>query len=209
MVKPGARRFLATPVVAAVVLLALPGMVPDLVAPVHAQVPGALGVEVRAGAGIGAFEASNAGLQIAPRTAWGLSVSWGPTPALGGYLAYSAVGFGCTDGFCRDQDVSFTSRGLSAGVRAEAPLRAAPWVRGGLLFHDLDQRWSGAAGPRAEKAEGGLGFEAAGGLSWPITERLSAAPGLHVGFLPTTRAVDGATENAVFFTFDVGLRFSL
>lgn len=209
MGKPCARRFLATSAVAALGLMALPGLVPAFAAPAHAQAPGALGLEARAGAGIGAFEATAAGLQMAPGAAWGVSLSWGPTPALGGYLAYSAIGFGCTEGFCRDQDVSFTSRGLSVGVRAEAPVRSAPWLRGGLLFHDLEQRWSGVAEPGAATADGRLGFEAAGGLSWPVADRLSLTPGLHVGFLPTTRAADGATENVVFFVLDVGLRFSL
>jgi hypothetical protein len=174
-----------------------------------AQVPGSLAVEVRGGAGIGAYEATAAGLEFVPRPAWGVAVSWGPSPALAGYVAYSAVGFGCADGFCQDGNVSFTSRGPSLGLRGVASVRGEPWLRGGLLLHGLAQRWTGVAGSGEATAEGGPGVEVAGGVTWRITDRLSVTPGLHIGFLPTTRESDGATENVVFSALDLGLRLGL
>jgi hypothetical protein len=173
-------------------------------------VPGVAGVEVWGGAGVGSFAPTGAGLEMQqPGPVWGVAASWGPWQALGAYVAFASVGFGCSGGFCQGLDVSFASRGLSMGVRGEAPVAASPWLRVGALLHNLEQQWTGSDGVRhRETTDAGAGLEAALGVSWRITERLSVTPGVHVGFL-STRAPDGVTDNVHFRALQVGLRLQL
>jgi hypothetical protein len=172
------------------------------------QVPGVLGVEARAGAAVGSYAPTSAGLQMAPEPAWHLALSWGPSRMIGAYAAYSSVGFGCDEGFCREYDVSFVSRGVSLGARAEAPVAGAPWVRAGVLLHELDQRWGGAQPAGSATADTDTGFEAAAGMSWRAGPGLEVGPSLHLGFLPT-RGEDGVTDRAFFVGLDLGVRWVL
>jgi hypothetical protein len=192
-------------VLAVLTLPALPLAVPS---PTVAQVPGVVGLEVRAGAAVGSYAPTRAGLQMAPAPAWGVWVSWGPSRAIGAYASYASVGFGCEEGFCRGYDVSFASRGVGLGVRAEAPLPGAPWVRAGLLLHELEQSWGGTSPPGSATADTGAGFETAVGLNWRVGPRLELGPSLHLGFLPT-RGEDGVTDRAFFAGLDLGVRLVL
>jgi hypothetical protein len=176
--------------------------------PGSAQVPGVLGVEARAGAAVGSYAPTGAGLQMTPKPAWDVSLSWGPSRMIGAYAAYSAAGFGCDEGFCRSYDVSFVSRGVSLGIRGEAPIASAPWLRAGVLFHELDQRWGGAQPAGSATADTGAGFEAAAGMSWRVGSGLEVGPSLRLGFLPT-RGEDGITDRAFFAGLDLGVRWVL
>jgi hypothetical protein len=174
-----------------------------------AQIAGVPAVEVWGGAAIGSFAPTSAGLERAPGPAWGAAVSWGPGPALGGYVAFSSIGFGCEGGFCQGFDVSLASRGLSLGVRAEAPRAGSPWLRAGLLLHRLEQEWVDGSGARqTETTDVSAGIEGAAGLSWQVADRVSLNPGFHLGFLPT-KAPDGVTENLFFTALELALRFRL
>jgi hypothetical protein len=170
-----------------------------------AQVPGVLGIELRAGAAAGAFEPTGVGLEVVPGPAWGLAVTWGPADAIAAYASYASIGFGCTGGFCRGYDVTFVSRGLSLGARAEAPVGGRPWLRAGVLLHDFGQRSGGTGPPVSVDTETDPGFEAAAGLTWRFGRRLALLPGLHMGFLPT-RAQDGETDRAFFTSLELGAR---
>jgi hypothetical protein len=173
-----------------------------------AQVPGVVGLEARAGGAVGSYAPTSAGLQMVPKPAWSASLSWGPGQVIGAYAAYASVRFGCDDGFCRGYDVSFLSRGVSLGLRAEAPLAGEPWVRAGVLLHQLDQRWGGTSQPGSARADADAGFEAAVGMSWRVGPGLDAGPSLHLGFLPT-RGEGGNTDRAFFAGLDVGVRLVL
>jgi hypothetical protein len=185
-------------------LALLPALLP---APMAAQVPGVLGVEARVGGAVGSYAPTSAGLQMAPEPAWAVSLSWGPSRMVGAYAAYASVGFGCDEGFCRGYDVSFVSRGVSLGIRAEAPIQGAPWARAGMLLHQLEQNW-GAASPGSAAADTGTGFETAVGMSWSVGRGLDVGPSLHLGFLPT-RSEGGIADRAFFAGLDVGLRLVL
>lgn len=171
-----------------------------------AQVPGVLGVELRAGGAVGSFEPTGAGLEMVPGPAWGISVSWGPNETIAAYAAWSSITFGCDAGFCSGFDVSFTSSGLSLGARAQAPLPGTPWLRAGVLLHDFEQRWDGGPAPGSTTTGADPGLEAAAGLTWPVGARLSLVPGLHVGVLPTV-AEDGETDRATFMGLELGARW--
>jgi hypothetical protein len=186
-------------------LALLPAVLP---APMAAQVPGVLGVEARVGGAVGSYAPTGAGLQMAPEPAWAVSLSWGPSRAVGAYASYASVGFGCDQGFCRGYDVSFVSRGMSLGVRAEAPVTGAPWARAGVLLHELKQTWRGTSPPGSARADAGAGFEAAVGMSWLVEPGLDVGPSLHLGFLPT-RGEGGITERAFFAGLDIGIRLVL
>jgi hypothetical protein len=192
---------LITTAVAALLLAVVPP------SPLSAQVPGVVGVEARAGGAVGSFTQTGAGLEMAPALSWALSVTWGPSAMIGGYVAYSAVGFRCEGAFCSGYDVSFVSHGFSLGVRGEAQLPGRPWLRAGVLLHDLEQRWGGAT-PGSETTGASPGFEGAIGATWGLGPRLHLVPGLHLGFLPT-RADDGETDHAFFAGLDLGIRLNL
>jgi hypothetical protein len=171
-----------------------------------AQVPGVLGVELRAGAAVGAFQTTGAGLEVVPGPALGVSVTWGPSEAIGAYASWASIGFGCEAGFCRGYDVSFASRGPSLGVRGQAPVWGEPWLRAGVLLHEFVQRWGGAVPPGSETTGADPGLEVAAGLTWRAGDRLSLVPGIHLGVLPT-RAEDGGTDRAVSTTLELGARW--
>jgi hypothetical protein len=173
--------------------------------PADAQVPGVLGIEVRAGSAVGSFAPTGAGLEFVPGPAWALSATWGPRETIAGYATYSANTFGCDGAFCRGYDVSFVSRGLSLGVRAHAPLRLDPWLQGGLLLHEFEQRWEGSDAPEGVKSGANAGLETGAGFTARIGHRLSLLPGVHLGFLPT-RGDDGVTDRAFFASLALGAR---
>lgn len=201
----GRGRLTAAATITTVAAAAMLAVVPP--SPLAAQVPGVVGVEARAGGSVGSFTPTSAGLELAPAPSWAVSVTWGPSAMIGGYVAYSAVGFRCEGAFCRGYDVSFVSRGVSLGVRGQAQLPGQPWLRAGVLLHELEQRWGGTT-PGNESTGAGPGFEGAIGATWRVGPRLYLVPGLHVGFLPT-RADDGEMDHAFFTGLDLGLRFNL
>lgn len=170
-----------------------------------AQVPGLLGVEARAGGGIGSFEATGAGLEFVPGPAWGLVLTWGLDERIGLYAGYSSITFGCDAAFCRGYDVSFVSRGVSLGARGQAPIRGRPWLRLGVLLHDFEQRWHGPERPGSETTDAGTGLETAAGIQWDLRPGVSLVPGLQLGLLPV-RDDEGVTERAFFTALELGVR---
>lgn len=204
----GARRGFGRTLAGACAALALALAVAAAPGRAGAQVPGVLVIEARGGAAIGSYEVTRAGLEMAPGPAWGLAASWGPDERIGAYASYAAVAFGCEGGFCRGYDVRFTSRGFSVGIQGHAPVRGEPWARVGVLLHDFDQRWRGEDGPGEAEADAGAGVEAAVGLTWPLRDRLSLAPGVHLGLLPT-ETEGGASDRVFFGALEVGLRYRL
>ncbi len=175
-------------------------------APASGQVPGAFGIEVRGGGAIGSYQPTGAGLQAVPGPAWSVLLSWGLTEELGLHMGYSAMTFGCDDAWCRGYDMSFVSRGPSVGARLQLARPLTPWLRAGLLLHDLDQRWTAAQGRVSETAAGRLGLEVAAGLTWNLLPGLDLVPGVHLG-LTRTRNSEGDTHSALFTALDLGIRY--
>lgn len=128
-------------------------------------------VELKAGAAVGNYTDTGAGLDVIPGPSFGALVELWPAETLAGYAGFTRSSFGCEEGFCTDRDVSLTSQGLVMGGRWSPGL---PWVRAGLAVQALDIEATGAG----ERFDPGLGVELAAGLEFAIAEQFRVRPGL-------------------------------
>ena len=165
-------------------------------APAAAQ----LAVELRAGGAIGNHEASAAGLETALGPSWGAALEYRLHPVASLYGAYTRATFGCEEGFCAPEGVRFTSSGVSAGARLHLP--RLPWLRAGLLYHGVDAD----AGERAGTVDPGIGYEAAAGLTLPLTPRFAVLPALVYRHHAGTDAVSKPSTSMLGAELSVRLR---
>lgn len=114
-------------------------------------------IELGAGAAIGTYSESGAGLETVPGPAFEALLQAALTESVAAYAGFSRASFGCDEGFCTDRDVTFTSQGLVVGARWSQGL---PWVRAGLALQALDVDARSAS----ESADVGLGWDLGAGL---------------------------------------------
>lgn len=169
-----------------------------LAAPARAQLPG-LALEVRGGASAGNHGGAASEFEVLPGAAWGAWVSYAPVERLSVYAGYGRASFGCETGFCGEGGVTFTSRGVDAGLRVSLPVlpAAGPWVSAGIVHRTLEAD-AGAGDDGA-----GWGFSAGGGLELPLGRRLSVTPGVRY-----VRHGAG-DDDAAMVVGDVGLRIRM
>ncbi|MEJ2503389.1 MAG: hypothetical protein P8177_08780 [Gemmatimonadota bacterium] len=132
----------------------------------------ALTVELRAGAAIGNYSETEAGLETVPGLALAGQVEAAVSGSVAAYAAFTRATFGCEDGFCTGRDVTLTSQGLTAGVRW-TPWWA--WARAGLAYQWLDLE---AGGEDPTHADPGLGFDLGVGLAFDLPGRVELRPGV-------------------------------
>lgn len=150
-----------------------------IAATVAALTPAAAGaqllkIELKAGAAVGNYTDTGAGLDMVPQPSFGALLELWPTATLAGYLGFNRTSFGCEEGFCIDRDVSLTSQGLVAGARWSPRLPLGPWVRGGLAVQSLAVDATGAE----ESFDPGLGFEVATGIDFSVGGTFRIRPGV-------------------------------
>jgi hypothetical protein len=162
-----------------------------------------LSVEVRGGAGAGAYEATRAGFQNVPQAAFAANVAYAPSRALAVYAGYSRAAFGCEEGFCQELDPTFTTSGVSGGLRFQL---AGFWGRLGVARHQLAISSPRSGAPYDDRSDAALGAELGLGYGWRLGPRLSLTPG--IGYLRYRAPVDGAEDGVAVLTADVGLRLS-
>lgn len=144
-----------------------------------------LKVELKAGAAVGNYTETDAGLDLLPRPTFGLLVELWATETLAGYAGITRASFGCEEGFCIDRDVSLTSEGLVVGGRWSPGL---PWVRAGVAVQRLDIRATGAN----DRSDPDLGVELAAGVEVPLWDVFLVRPGLtYLRHNATTTQGDG------------------
>lgn len=129
-----------------------------------------LRLELTAGAAVGNYTETEAGLDLLPRPTFGALLELWPTETVAAYLGINRSSFGCDEGLCTGQDVSLTSQGVALGGRWSPGL---PWVRAGLALQRLDIQGAGV-----ERSEPGLGIELAAGIELPVRERVRIRPAL-------------------------------
>ena len=106
-------------------------------------------------------------------------------------------------------DAEYVDQGFVAGARIAPPVGALlgfrPWVRGGVLFHDIELT------EVDEKSDRSTGFEVGGGIDIPLGMVLSFTPGvLFRSYTPAFGDGDGSGEGSVrYFDVSVGLKASL
>lgn len=97
--------------------------------------------------------------------------------------------------------------GWAAGVRVAVPtpfIPVDPWIRGGVVFHDLD------AGGLEDGGGRGVGLEVGGGLSFPLTGRARLTPGvLWTTYRLDDESVADGHVDVRYLRAEVGLRVGL
>lgn len=167
-----------------------------------------LAVEVRGGA---AFPTGDFGEGLETGYAAGGNVSFSFAPMLAVYGGYSLNGFGIDDeGTGQADGLEFRDRGFDAGIRASIPtlvLPVSPWVKGGLVYHQLELDGDG----EGASTDSSLGFEVGGGFEFPLGPTVSVTPGVSY----TKYSVDfeddetGTEFDVSHVKADIGLRIRL
>jgi hypothetical protein len=115
-------------------------------------------------------DATNVGIGLAG------DVTLNVTPIVGVYGGYSWARFPGKS----SSGVDYTDQGFNVGLKASfAPMQglgAAPFVRGGAVIHKLSAAIGGSGGSFTGSSDYRVGFEAAGGVSFPIAPRISLTP---------------------------------
>ena len=162
--------------------------------PLAAQLPRVpLSLEARGGIAqpADAFNGAEGG------TAGEVSATWHALPFIGVYGAYQHNRFGWDN-----TGGHITDSGWAAGVRVAVPMPLVPidpWIRGGVVMHDLEGTLSSAEGQR--------GWEVGGGLEFPLSRGLTLTPGvLWSRYQWGSGAQDGPLLRVRHLRTDVGLR---
>lgn len=136
--------------------------------PAAAQLAGLAGTPVGVeGRVFAALPTGSFGNTLDTGLGWGVEGTFNFTPRLAVYGGYSRARFDD-----ERADVSeVTDAGLNLGLRGTLPALGplSPFLRGGLVFHEL-------SGSRTSDNE--LGFELGGGLAVPLSPRFSVNPAL-------------------------------
>ena len=126
-----------------------------------------------------------------------VSATWHALPFIGVYGAYQHNRFSWDD-----TDGHITDSGWAAGVRVDVPLPLVPidpWIRGGVVMHDLE-----GLSPRVDSQRG---WEVGGGLGFPLARGLTLTPGvLWTRYQYGSGAQDGPLLRVRHLRTDVGLR---
>lgn len=154
------------------------------------------GVELRAGASVGSYTETGAGLEILPSPSFAVVLEARLTESLAGYAGVTRSTFRCEEGFCSDRDVSLTSQGLILGGRW---WRGLPWVRAGLALQSLRL----STDTQAETSEPGIGWDLAGGVEIPVGRRVRIRPGLT--YLRHQAATEQGEGHVAVLALEVGL----
>lgn len=136
---------------------------------------------------------------------FGLTAEVSPIPALALYVGVSQDAFGCGDG------CELTGSGFDIGARVGLPALAplSPWLRAGVLLHDLQEDGGDRSFSGTLLSDRATGFEVGGGLSFELGRTLSVTPGVryraYTAEFDTTFG-DPEAETS-YLVFDLGLRF--
>ena len=186
-------------------LALMAGMLAASGAPAQSILP--FSAEIRGGLGItnGEFRESDPDISTAPGgVGVGATVAFGFLPGVAVYGGYDRYVFNAT---VLGIDAEYVDQGFVAGARIAPPIGALlgfnPWVRGGILFHDIELT------EVDEKSDRSTGFEIGGGIDIPLGMVLSFTPGvIFRSYSPSfdggdTGTADGSVQ---YFDLSVGLR---
>jgi hypothetical protein len=157
-------------------LLLVPTLLIALRAPAAAQLPMGVWASVEVHPSLGSprgdFAAGGIGAGDGTGFAAGASVGRGP---FGVYAEYQRMAFDCAQCGELDLDDRVTDRGWEAGLLLRGPalpFAVRPWVRGGVLQHQLG--FEGLGGSSASEPSSGMAV--GGGLALPLHRFVEIAP---------------------------------
>jgi hypothetical protein len=145
------------------------------------------------------------GMEATGKAGFGLDALYSFDRNLSAYVGWSRESFGCRA--C--DDGGFVSSGFELGAKYTAlqDRRVLPWVRAGLLLHELDAD----AGTFQNSSDLGFGFQAAVGVDIPMTPIVSLAPAVRYQIYQAEFDVVGsqliAQENVSSLALDLGVSF--
>jgi hypothetical protein len=184
----------------AAALLLAAAAVPALADAADAQ--GLISIEARGGLALPRDAFTN-DLQADGGHATELSVTWGVLPFVGVYGAYQRAEFDVED----SEESVISDRGWAGGVRVSIPtplIPIDPWIRAGVVMHELE------AGGLEDGGDRGFGIEAGAGLRLPLRRGLSLTPGvLWTRYGIDDDSVTDGEANVQYLRVDVGLRVGL
>lgn len=133
-------------------------------------------------------------------------VTFNVTPIVGVYGGYSWNRYGAKD----SNGIDFTEQGFDVGLKATfAPMQglgAAPFFRGGAIFHKLKASDSDS-GESLDVTDNKLGFEVAGGVAFPIAPRIMLTPQVGYTQFSANEGGDDATVSAVHAGAGISIAF--
>ena len=175
---------------------------------------------------------ATAAAQTAPPSRWSVEVSGDaafPTRELAGAELRTGAGFGAnvryrlqphlaayagwewhvqqTKQLVPGQTLDLNDNGYTFGLRFDHPVlaRTNGWLRAGAMVNHIEiEQDDGSA---LQDTKHGLGWEAGAGLSVPLTQRLSIAPGVRFRTLSRDITVNNRTQSSTlsYVTTGVGL----
>ena len=133
---------------------------------------------------------------------------------IGFYAGFDKIQFDCSEESCAADDGSYKLQGVSGGVRLSIPLFpiVRPWVKAGVTFNDLDVDFGAASSRTRFSTERTPGYELGAGIDIPFGGILSLTPQVrYIGQkldyrIPGVTTGDKRSEEANYYTFDLGLR---
>lgn len=172
----------------------------------HAQTP--LSVEVQAGVviptGDFAEDFATTGFGL------GINAAYRILPMLDLYAGYSWQRFGVDDEEFPDADIDVEDSGFALGARLNVPAvpGLSPWVRAGVILHELQVSGTDGGFTASFTSDRALGFEVGAGLAFPVAPRVSLTPG--ITFRSYKPEFDGETadEPVTYFGIHLGGRIS-
>jgi hypothetical protein len=164
-----------------------------------------IAIEVRGGASIGNDRAAASRLERLPGLALSIGAEYPVTRRVSAYAGLSRTGFGCEEGFCTGRQVSFESSGAELGVGLRLP--HLPWLRAGMIYHELTTKVEAGADPGSYSSGHGAGYEVGTGFTIPITRRLRVLPG--VGYRTHAAATGGASDRVSIVAAEIGVSYRM
>lgn len=164
--------------------------------PLAAQLTGIIPLTIEARGGI-VLPAGDFGDAADGGPAAEVSATWHALPLIGIYGAYQWHRFAWGDA-----ESDATGRGFAAGVHVAIPtplIPIDPWIRAGIVAHDLDAE--------TLTDETKAGWEVGAGLGFPVARGLTLTPGLTwTRYQHGSGAADGELLRVRYVRADVGLR---
>lgn len=157
-------------------------------------------VELRAGAAVGNYTETDAGLDIVPAPSFAAVAELRLTESVAGYAGLTRSAFGCEEALCANRDMSLASQGLVVGARY-AP--GVLWARAGLVAQVLRI----SSDVRTETRDPGIGWDVGGGLDVPVGRGFRVRPG--ITYLRHGVPTADGDEHVALLAVEVGVAYGL
>ena len=155
-----------------------------------------LSLELRAGAAVGNYTGTGAGLDLVPAPSFAAVGELALTEALSGYIGINRSAFGCDEGLCVGRDMSLSSQGVTVGARYAT---GALWARAGLALQVLRV----ASDAEISTSDPGVGWDLGAGAEIPVGRGFLIRPG--VTYLRHNAPIGADAGHVAVLALEVGV----